>query len=43
MNKLLFYTINFMPYPFVPPPEELESAWVTIPNSHYDPMVGHRL
>jgi alkanesulfonate monooxygenase SsuD/methylene tetrahydromethanopterin reductase-like flavin-dependent oxidoreductase (luciferase family) len=43
MNKLLFYTINFMPYPFVPPPEELESAWVTIPNSHYDPRVGHRL
>ena len=30
MNKLLFYTINFMPYPFVPPPEELESAWVAM-------------
>jgi alkanesulfonate monooxygenase SsuD/methylene tetrahydromethanopterin reductase-like flavin-dependent oxidoreductase (luciferase family) len=43
MNSLLFYTINFMPFPFIPPPEEIESSWVTLSNAHYDPRVGYRL
>lgn len=43
MNQLEFYLINFMPYPYVPPGEEVESSWVVLPNSYYDPRVGHRL
>ena len=43
MNKLDFYAFHLMPYPFIPPGEEIESTWVTLPNSHYDPKVGHRL
>ena len=43
MNKLDFYLFHLMPYPYIPPGEEIESTWVTLSNSHYDPEVGHRL
>jgi alkanesulfonate monooxygenase SsuD/methylene tetrahydromethanopterin reductase-like flavin-dependent oxidoreductase (luciferase family) len=43
MNKLDFYFFHLMPYPFIPPGDEIESTWVTLPNSLYDPKVGHRL
>ena len=43
MNKLEFYAFHLMPYPYIPPGEEIESTWVTLSNSHYDPKVGHRL
>ena len=43
MNKLQFYSLMFMPYPFIPPAEGLPSTWVNLPNSYYDPKVGHRL
>ena len=33
MNKLQFYSLMFMPYPFIPPAEELPSTWVDLPNS----------
>jgi len=42
-NKLDFYAFHLMPYPFIPPGEEIESTWVTLSNSHYDPKVGARL
>ena len=42
MRELEFYAINFMPYPYVPPGEEVESSWVVLPNKHYDPEFGHR-
>ena len=32
-----------MPYPAVPDGDAIESAWVTLPNSLYDPAVGRRL
>ena len=43
MNKLQFYSLMFMPYPFIPPAEGLPSTWVNLPNTLYDPKVGHRL
>ena len=43
MRELEFYAINFMPYPFIPPGEEIESSWVVLPNSYYDPQIGHSL
>ena len=43
MNRLEFHMIHLMPYPFIPPGEEIESTWVTLSNAHYDPKVGHRL
>jgi alkanesulfonate monooxygenase SsuD/methylene tetrahydromethanopterin reductase-like flavin-dependent oxidoreductase (luciferase family) len=43
MRRLEFYAINFMPYPYIPPGEEIESSWVVLPNSNYDPQFGHRL
>ena len=42
-NKLDFYLFHLMPYPYIPPGEEIESTWVTLSNRHYDPEVGHRL
>ena len=42
-NKLDFYAFHLMPYPYIPPGEEIESTWVTLSNRHYDPKVGHRL
>ena len=43
MNKLEFYMIHFMPYPFIPRADELESTWVNLSNSYYDPQTGYRL
>jgi alkanesulfonate monooxygenase SsuD/methylene tetrahydromethanopterin reductase-like flavin-dependent oxidoreductase (luciferase family) len=43
VNKLDFYMFHLMPYPFIPPGEEIESTWVNLPNSHYDPKIGHKL
>jgi len=43
MNKLQFYSLMFMPYPFIPPADDLPSTWVNLPNTLYDPKVGHRL
>ena len=42
-NRLEFHVFHLMPYPFIPPGEELESTWVTLPNSYFDPHVAHRL
>ncbi len=43
MRRLEFYAINFMPYPYIPPGEEIESSWVVLSNKHYDPQIGHKL
>jgi len=43
MNRLEFYLFHLMPYPFIPPGEDMESIWITLPNSHYDPQLGHKL
>src|SRR5213078_3433797 len=43
MKELQFFHFGLMPYPHIPPPEEIESTWVTLSNSHYDPVEGHRL
>ena len=43
MSRLEFYTFSLMPYPFIPPGEEIDSTWVTLSNRLYDPRVGHRL
>jgi alkanesulfonate monooxygenase SsuD/methylene tetrahydromethanopterin reductase-like flavin-dependent oxidoreductase (luciferase family) len=42
-NTLDFYNFHLMPYPFIPPGEDIESSWVTIPNTHYDAKVAHKL
>lgn len=43
MSRLEFWFSHLMPYPHVPDGDAIESAWVTLPNSHYDPQVGRRL
>lgn len=43
MNRLEFYLFHLMPYPYIPPGEEFDSIWITLPNSYYDPRIGHRL
>jgi alkanesulfonate monooxygenase SsuD/methylene tetrahydromethanopterin reductase-like flavin-dependent oxidoreductase (luciferase family) len=43
VNRLDFYFFHLMPYPHIPPGDEIESSWITLSNSHYDPEVGHRL
>ncbi len=43
MNRLEFYLFHLMPYPYIPAAEDMESIWITLPNGHYDPQVGHRL
>ena len=43
MNKLDFWLLHLMPYPRIPAADEIESSWVTLPNSCYDPEEGHRL
>ncbi|MCB1746167.1 MAG: LLM class flavin-dependent oxidoreductase [Gammaproteobacteria bacterium] len=43
MNKLRFYAFHLMPYPYFPPAEEIQSSWVSLPNSHYDPHRGRVL
>jgi hypothetical protein len=30
MRELEFYAINFMPYPYIPPGDEIESSWVVL-------------
>ena len=42
MNRLEFYSFTLWNYPYLPPEDELESIWVNLPNSIYDPQVGHR-
>jgi alkanesulfonate monooxygenase SsuD/methylene tetrahydromethanopterin reductase-like flavin-dependent oxidoreductase (luciferase family) len=42
-HSLQFFHFGLMPFPHIPPAAELESTWVSLPNSHYDPKVGHRL
>jgi hypothetical protein len=34
---------HLMPYPGLPPEvtSSYDSYWVTLPNTHYDPQVGH--
>src|SRR5580700_6439936 len=45
MNKLQFHYFHLMPWPYLPPDfdENYDSAWVTLPNSNYDPIKGHKL
>ena len=45
MNKLQFHYFHLMPWPDLPADfdENYESAWVTLPNSIYDPVKGHTL
>jgi alkanesulfonate monooxygenase SsuD/methylene tetrahydromethanopterin reductase-like flavin-dependent oxidoreductase (luciferase family) len=43
MSSLDFYLFHLLPYPDIPPGDELETTWVTLPNSSYDPGVGARL
>jgi alkanesulfonate monooxygenase SsuD/methylene tetrahydromethanopterin reductase-like flavin-dependent oxidoreductase (luciferase family) len=42
-ERLQFWHFGLMPYPHIPPPQEIESTWVTLSNKHYDPEVGHRI
>lgn len=44
MNKLQFHYFHLMPWPFLPDDydEKYDSAWITLPNSIYDPVKGHR-
>jgi alkanesulfonate monooxygenase SsuD/methylene tetrahydromethanopterin reductase-like flavin-dependent oxidoreductase (luciferase family) len=42
-NALEFYNFHLMPYPYIPPGEDLESSWITIPNTYYDANVAHKL
>lgn len=42
-RKLLFYQMHMASYPAIPPADEIESTWVTLPNSLWDPELGHRL
>ena len=45
MNKLTFHYFHLMPWPYLPADfdEKYDSAWVTLPNSIYDPVKGHAL
>ena len=43
MSKLEFWFSQLAPYPQIPPGDEIESAWVTLPNSCYDPEAGRRI
>ncbi|TMC20531.1 MAG: LLM class flavin-dependent oxidoreductase [Chloroflexi bacterium] len=45
MNKLAFHYFHLMPWPHLPEDfdEKYDSAWVTLPNSLYDPVKGHEL
>ena len=43
MSKLEFYFQHHMPYPDIGSGGDIESAWVTLPNSCYDPETGARL
>jgi alkanesulfonate monooxygenase SsuD/methylene tetrahydromethanopterin reductase-like flavin-dependent oxidoreductase (luciferase family) len=43
MNKLTFHYFHLMPWPYLPADfdEKYDSAWVTLPNSIYDPVKGY--
>src|SRR5258707_5396533 len=43
MNKLTFHYFQLMPWPYLPADfdEKYDSAWVTLPNSIYDPVKGY--
>jgi alkanesulfonate monooxygenase SsuD/methylene tetrahydromethanopterin reductase-like flavin-dependent oxidoreductase (luciferase family) len=43
VNKLDFFFNHLMPYPGIPAGEDIESAWVTLPNARYDAEEGRRL
>ena len=43
MNKLDFYLFHLMPYPYIPPGEEIESTWVTLPTRTTTRRSAHRL
>jgi alkanesulfonate monooxygenase SsuD/methylene tetrahydromethanopterin reductase-like flavin-dependent oxidoreductase (luciferase family) len=43
VSKLEFWFHHQMPYGDIPGGDEIESAWVTLPNSCYDPADGQRL
>lgn len=45
MNRLTFHYFHLMPWPDLPPDfdEHYDSAWVTLPNTYYDPLKGHAL
>lgn len=45
MNKLTFHYFHLMPWPDLPADfdKNYDSAWVTLPNSNYDPVKGHKL
>ncbi len=45
MNKLTFHYFHLMPWPYLPADfdEKYDSAWVTLPNSIYDPIKGNAL
>jgi alkanesulfonate monooxygenase SsuD/methylene tetrahydromethanopterin reductase-like flavin-dependent oxidoreductase (luciferase family) len=45
LNRLTFHYFHLMPWPYLPPDfdEKYDSAWVTLPNSIYDPVKGHAL
>lgn len=42
-NRLQFYNFSLFPYPFIPPGEDIESSWITIPNSMFDPKRAHKV
>jgi alkanesulfonate monooxygenase SsuD/methylene tetrahydromethanopterin reductase-like flavin-dependent oxidoreductase (luciferase family) len=42
MNALEFYAFNTIHYPYLPPPEERTSQWVTLSNKYFDPRLGHK-
>ena len=37
------YYFTEMPYPHLPPRDEIRSMRVTMPNRHFDPLIGHGL
>jgi alkanesulfonate monooxygenase SsuD/methylene tetrahydromethanopterin reductase-like flavin-dependent oxidoreductase (luciferase family) len=43
MNKLTFHYFHLMPWPYLPADfdEKYDSAWVTLPNTIYDPVKGY--
>jgi alkanesulfonate monooxygenase SsuD/methylene tetrahydromethanopterin reductase-like flavin-dependent oxidoreductase (luciferase family) len=45
MNRLQFHYFHLMPWPYLPADfeQKYDSAWVTLPNSIYDPQKGHAL
>ena len=42
-----FFSFHLMPWPYLPPPRQFlaehEAAWVTLPNTEYDPVRGRGL